>query len=115
MLLLEFELASIALALEVTGALPAERFLTLNASPATIIERSEEIAALLAGIGRQIVIEVTEHVRIDDYDELRAAVRRIGDPPHFTLCLEAVHQQSFLAAPAAHLLAAPQLQILAEP
>jgi EAL domain-containing protein (putative c-di-GMP-specific phosphodiesterase class I)/DNA-binding response OmpR family regulator len=75
----EFELASVALALEVTGALPAERFLTLNASPATIIERSEEIAALLAGIGRQIVIEVTEHVRIDDYDELRAAVRRIGE------------------------------------
>jgi len=43
-----------------------------------VILHSSELAALLAGRSRQIVIEVTEHAEIHDYAAVRAAVARLG-------------------------------------
>jgi EAL domain-containing protein (putative c-di-GMP-specific phosphodiesterase class I) len=69
----ELELTAIRLALGAVTALPADIYLAVNASPQTLL--SEELAAALNGIPpRQIVLEITEHAHIDDYDDLRAAL-----------------------------------------
>jgi EAL domain-containing protein (putative c-di-GMP-specific phosphodiesterase class I) len=69
----ELELTAIRLALGAATALPPDIYLAVNASPQTLL--SEQLAAALNGIPpRQIVLEITEHAHIDDYDDLRAAL-----------------------------------------
>ena len=52
---------------------PTDVFLSLNVSPATAI--SGRIHECLRGVSsNRIVLELTEHTRIDDYDVLRAAL-----------------------------------------
>jgi EAL domain-containing protein (putative c-di-GMP-specific phosphodiesterase class I) len=68
----------------VLGALPADTFLAVNASPELLGERT--LAEMLAATAnRRIVLEVTEHVEVADYDalagylhQLRAAGCRIA-------------------------------------
>lgn len=71
-LALELETATLLAALEAAGCLPGAAYLSLNASPSLI--RSGSMPTLLADVGRPIVIEITEHVAIDDYSSLRAAL-----------------------------------------
>jgi len=67
------ELAALAEALKLLSELPEETYLSVNASPATII--SAELPALLAPYRLdRIVLEVTEHSLIDDYTALEAAL-----------------------------------------
>ena len=51
--------------------LPAAAYLSLNASPELCI--SGRLGALLAPVTRPIVLEITEHVAIEDYEVLRKA------------------------------------------
>jgi EAL domain-containing protein (putative c-di-GMP-specific phosphodiesterase class I) len=44
-----------------------------------LIGAGRRLARLLAKSERRIVIEVTEHAQISDYDAFRRAVRRLGD------------------------------------
>jgi PAS domain S-box-containing protein len=74
---LELEVACLAAALEASETLAPDCSLSMNASPDVILH-SSELAALLAGRSRQIVIEVTEHAEIHDYAAVRAAVARLG-------------------------------------
>jgi EAL domain-containing protein (putative c-di-GMP-specific phosphodiesterase class I)/CheY-like chemotaxis protein len=74
----DFEIASIARAIEVTTALDDGLFLSLNVSPDTVVHGSAAIAELIAPLRRTIVLEVTEHVRIDEYQALREAIRGFG-------------------------------------
>jgi PAS domain S-box-containing protein len=74
---LELELATIAEALRASAELPAGRWLDLNVSPALLLH-GRFLADALAGRDRPIVLEVTEHERIDDYGAIRDAVRRLG-------------------------------------
>lgn len=55
--------------------LPADRSLSINLSAETILDRSF-LSALTAG-PRQMVIELTEHGAVDDYDELGRALRHV--------------------------------------
>jgi EAL domain-containing protein (putative c-di-GMP-specific phosphodiesterase class I)/CheY-like chemotaxis protein len=76
----ELELAAVRRALERLDALPPEVTLHINASPATAMEVAFH-RLLAAADGEHIVIEITEHARVDDYDELNAAIsqlRKIG-------------------------------------
>ncbi|MHB8960279.1 MAG: EAL domain-containing protein [Candidatus Limnocylindrales bacterium] len=69
---IELEVATMRAALEAAANLPTDVYLSLNASPALIT--SGELRALLRGCTRAIVLEITEHVVIDDYPALRASL-----------------------------------------
>ncbi|MHB8961500.1 MAG: EAL domain-containing protein, partial [Candidatus Limnocylindrales bacterium] len=64
-------------AITASAALPPETWLSLNASPDLILERST-LWTLIGGQSRQIVLEITEHVAIADYAALRAALAALG-------------------------------------
>lgn len=74
------ELAAIKVALAHLPALGPDTYLSINASPRLLC--SGELHALLAGVPRgRIVVEVTEHEPVSDYDQLLDAVtslRRSG-------------------------------------
>lgn len=74
----EFEVAAIIMAISQSTKLPDGAFLSLNVSPAVALASSERIRVALEGMRRQIVLELTEHVPIDDYTELRAAIEHMG-------------------------------------
>lgn len=73
-----FELASVRLAVAAAALLPSDRFLSVNLSPGAIVGESAAIRDLVAAANRPVVIEITEHIRIDDYPALRAALVAIG-------------------------------------
>jgi EAL domain-containing protein (putative c-di-GMP-specific phosphodiesterase class I) len=74
----DFELAAILRAMGEASRLPAGAFLSLNVSPAVVLGSGDRLRAKLKGTGRQIVLELTEHVPIDDYGQLRAAIEGLG-------------------------------------
>jgi EAL domain-containing protein (putative c-di-GMP-specific phosphodiesterase class I) len=70
----ELELAAVANALAAMSYVPADHYVSINASPETVL--SDRLAPLLAASPRaDLVIEVTEHARVDDYAALRAALK----------------------------------------
>ena len=69
----ELELAAIAVALEYLDHLPADAFLAVNASPAAVTT-PEFAAALTEHPAERLVIELTEHSRVNDYDKLLDAL-----------------------------------------
>ncbi len=73
----ELELATLAAALAASEALPPHCWLSLNVSPDVILH-ADELAMLLRGRSRGIVLEVTEHVEIDDYRAVRQALAGLG-------------------------------------
>jgi EAL domain-containing protein (putative c-di-GMP-specific phosphodiesterase class I)/DNA-binding response OmpR family regulator len=75
----EYEFAAVEAAVAAASGLPADTFLSLNLSPDVLVSSAGQLAQLLARADRQIVIEVTEHAQIDDYDAFRSAVRGLGN------------------------------------
>lgn len=73
-----FELAAIAMAIEQSDRLPTGTFLSVNISPRSVIDRADQIRQILAHTGRSVIVELTEHVMIEDYQELRAALGDLG-------------------------------------
>ena len=74
---IELEMATIEAALDVAGRLPGGRWLDLNASPSLILD-GVQLRGVMAGAGRPLVLEVTEHAVIDDYAALRDAIDALG-------------------------------------
>jgi len=69
------ELAAIRKALSALPLMPADIYLAINASPETIL--GDGLEAVLAPLpARRIVLEVTEHANVSDYDVLCAALRK---------------------------------------
>ena len=75
----ELELATLRAALQAAASLPNTTFLALNVSPSLVLV-GEDLGLALAARAQELVLEITEHARIDDYAALRAALCRI-DPP----------------------------------
>jgi PAS domain S-box-containing protein len=73
---IELETATIGAALEAATILPPGAYVSLNASPALV--GSGALRALLRGRERGIVLEITEHVAIDDYAALRNELTALG-------------------------------------
>jgi PAS domain S-box-containing protein len=73
---LELEMATMRAAIDASAVLPGGAYLSLNASPALI--GSGEIGGLLRGCERPVVLEITEHVAIDDYSAIRGALVGLG-------------------------------------
>jgi EAL domain-containing protein (putative c-di-GMP-specific phosphodiesterase class I)/CHASE3 domain sensor protein len=74
---LELEAATLAAALRAAPDLPADAWLSLNVSPALLVD-GVSLPRILAGHARPIVLEVTEHEQIDDYEALHRARRALG-------------------------------------
>ena len=67
------ELTVLRHALRALQVLPEDKFLSVNASPATIL--SGELGRILHGIPKgRVVLEVTEHAKVEDYAALHAAL-----------------------------------------
>jgi EAL domain-containing protein (putative c-di-GMP-specific phosphodiesterase class I)/FixJ family two-component response regulator len=75
----ELERAALAASVQAARSLPVGAFLALNVSPSLVLA-SPDLPAILAGTDRHVVLEITEHAPVDDYEALRAAIARI-DPP----------------------------------
>jgi EAL domain-containing protein (putative c-di-GMP-specific phosphodiesterase class I) len=71
--LLEMEVACLRTAIRYLERLPEEAFLSLNVSPAMAI--APELHEVLGGLpAERLVLEMTEHARVDDYPALKAAL-----------------------------------------
>jgi EAL domain-containing protein (putative c-di-GMP-specific phosphodiesterase class I)/DNA-binding NarL/FixJ family response regulator len=74
----ELELFAIHLACERSHALPDDVFMAVNVSPVTA-ERPD-LLGLLAGCHvDHVVLEVTEHARVEDYPRFRVAIARVRE------------------------------------
>jgi EAL domain-containing protein (putative c-di-GMP-specific phosphodiesterase class I) len=72
----EFELVLLTLALEELHSLPAAVYLSVNVSPTTAM--SAHLAELLRDVdARRLVLELTEHVPVEDYAALNVALKRL--------------------------------------
>jgi EAL domain-containing protein (putative c-di-GMP-specific phosphodiesterase class I) len=81
---LELEAATIAAALDAADPLPADAFLDINVSP-DMIMAVEPLRELLGRSSARVVLEITEHVGIEDYVALREAVARLGNDVRFAV------------------------------
>ncbi|MDP9482382.1 MAG: EAL domain-containing response regulator [Chloroflexota bacterium] len=75
----DFELASIRAALDGGVRLPGDAFLSINVSPGFVLEGDRTFRRLVKGSTRPLVLELTEHVPIDDYPRVRDALAMLGD------------------------------------
>jgi len=73
----DLELATMRAALESSSTLPSDSFVSINVSPALVMEDGA-LAPLLHGFDRPVVLELTEHERVDDYALLRSAIDELG-------------------------------------
>lgn len=74
----ELEAVAIGKALHALERLPPSVYVAVNASPATVV--SGRLATLLEGVAlERVVVEVTEHEAVEQYDELMAAVRPLQE------------------------------------
>ena len=74
---LELETVAIDSALHAAGMLPISAPISLNASPALVLDR-ERINATVDLASKPIVLELTEHAQIEDYEGLRNALAAYG-------------------------------------
>jgi len=72
----DLELATLAAAIAAAARLPESAWLSLNVSPNLIVQ-DRRLVGVLRRAHRPVVLEVTEHVTVDDYEALRAAVGRL--------------------------------------
>ncbi|MEO8229729.1 MAG: EAL domain-containing protein [Chloroflexota bacterium] len=75
----DFELATIRAALDGGARLPGDVFLSLNVSPGFVLDGDRSFRRLVKGSTRPLVLELTEHVPIDDYPLVRDALAMLGD------------------------------------
>lgn len=76
---LELELACVSAAIAGAEKLPPGAFLSLNMSPQLLLDRNR-LRDRLQHATRQLVVEVTEHVAIEDYPAFRSAVAALDVP-----------------------------------
>lgn len=72
----ELEMAAVRNAFAAAAYAPADHYVSINVSPETALSR--DLAAALREAARpNLVLEVTEHARVEDYGELRSALKRL--------------------------------------
>jgi EAL domain-containing protein (putative c-di-GMP-specific phosphodiesterase class I) len=73
----ELEAATFEAAVQAARALPGNQTLHLNVSPDFVLS-GPRFRALVSSAGR-VVLEITEHTEVQDYETLRAAIAELGD------------------------------------
>jgi EAL domain-containing protein (putative c-di-GMP-specific phosphodiesterase class I) len=82
---IELEAATLSAALDAADALPPDRWLSLNVSPEFLLDPIRPRAVLAKRGSRSIVLEITEHVAIEDYARFRRAAETLGDSVGFAV------------------------------
>jgi EAL domain-containing protein (putative c-di-GMP-specific phosphodiesterase class I) len=73
---LELEMHAIRSAVQSRYRLPSDAYLSVNASPKTLL--SQDFATMVSNLdGELLVVEVTEHSAVEDYDALKRAIDRL--------------------------------------
>jgi EAL domain-containing protein (putative c-di-GMP-specific phosphodiesterase class I)/DNA-binding response OmpR family regulator len=75
----DFELATIRAALDLGAGLPDGLFLSINVSPRFVLQGDRRFLQLIKGSRRPLVLELTEHLPIDDYRLVRDALGKLGN------------------------------------
>ena len=75
----DFELGTIEAAIAGAPRIGADGFLAVNVSPGLVVTAGKRLKRVLTKYKGRIVLEVTEHVPIANYEEFRWAVGRLGD------------------------------------
>ncbi len=73
----ELELATLGAEVDAARGLRPGVFLDLNASP-RLLAHATQLRDILCQADRPLVLEITEHEPIEDYDRLRDAIRTLG-------------------------------------
>jgi EAL domain-containing protein (putative c-di-GMP-specific phosphodiesterase class I)/FixJ family two-component response regulator len=73
----DLEAAAIQSALHAAGSLPVPAPICLNAPPALVLDR-ERVMSFMDIAPQPIILELTEHARIEDYEALREALSSYG-------------------------------------
>jgi EAL domain-containing protein (putative c-di-GMP-specific phosphodiesterase class I)/DNA-binding NarL/FixJ family response regulator len=71
------QLATAAAALEAVSVLDTAVAISINLS-AEVIQSQPSLSGLLDSAGRPVIVELTEHERVEDYEALRGALRTLG-------------------------------------
>ena len=74
---LALERSTLAAAIEAAADQPTDVALSVNVSP-DVLRFDEQLVDLLGGAGRPVIVELTEHERIDDYAAIRTAFTALG-------------------------------------
>lgn len=74
---LELEEATLETSVAAARDLPTGCWLSLNASPHLVVA-SSALTRILSRRDRSVIVEITEHVAIDDYQAMRTAIDRLG-------------------------------------
>jgi EAL domain-containing protein (putative c-di-GMP-specific phosphodiesterase class I)/DNA-binding response OmpR family regulator len=74
---LNLERATLEAAIEAAATLPAGVALSVNLS-ADVLQFEPTLPTIMAEAARPLIVEITEHERIDDYEAVRAALDRLG-------------------------------------
>jgi EAL domain-containing protein (putative c-di-GMP-specific phosphodiesterase class I) len=72
----ELELVAVRAALAGLPAMPEGAYLAVNVSPATLMDPSL-LALLSSHACDRVIVELTEHARVEDYDDIALAVQRL--------------------------------------
>lgn len=56
-----------------------DTWVSVNLSPSVVVERTTDLATLIEDSGCQVVVELTENERIEDYVSVRRALSDLGD------------------------------------
>ncbi len=80
----EVEMACLAAAVDAAEMLPSGPWLSLNLSPHALLNTTN-LADVLAGTARDLVVELTEHVGIDDYRAVQRVVDGLGGTLRFAV------------------------------
>ncbi len=75
---LDLEEAAVVRAIEAGQHLPHLPWLSINVSPKLVLDRRRLRRALRRRGGRKILLEITEHAAVDDYEALRRSVKALG-------------------------------------
>lgn len=75
----DYELATIRATLEGGAGLPEGLFLSLNVSPSLVLQGDRRFRQLIKSSTRPLILELTEHVPIEDYRLVRDALGKLGD------------------------------------
>jgi EAL domain-containing protein (putative c-di-GMP-specific phosphodiesterase class I) len=74
---LELELATLRAAVGAAVAIAPGRWLSLNVSP-SLLEDPAPLREIVRAADRPVILEITEHAIVTDYDVFRASVRALG-------------------------------------
>jgi EAL domain-containing protein (putative c-di-GMP-specific phosphodiesterase class I) len=73
----ELEIATMRAAVKAAASLPVDCWVSVNSS-ATLLVDTDTVASLLAPLDRPVVIELSEHDVVTDYEPIAEALRRLG-------------------------------------